>query len=107
MNPYDILKVPRPARDEEIRQAYLRLIREHTPDREPEKFKAISNAYDQIKDAPSRMRHLIFHREVTEKTPFEVLTRYAEGMDRKELPIEKTFLQEYLMSCMKKNYSKK
>ncbi len=48
------------AGDEEIRKAYLGLIRRHTPERDPMRFQAIAAAYERIKDEPSRIQSALF-----------------------------------------------
>jgi DnaJ-domain-containing protein 1 len=53
-DPWRVLGVETQAGDEEIRQAYLRGVREHPPDRSPEEFERIRDAYDQLRDARRR-----------------------------------------------------
>ncbi len=60
-SPFEILGVSPDADDEAIRQAYLRQVRQSPPDREPERFRQVREAYDQLRDARSRMRHSLFH----------------------------------------------
>ena len=59
-DPYEILGLDTDAADEEIRAAYLRLIKEHPPDRDPEKFERIRDAYDSLRDPRRRTRELLF-----------------------------------------------
>lgn len=47
---YRILGVAVGAPQEEIKQAYFRLVRQHTPDNDPEKFQEICRAYDMLKE---------------------------------------------------------
>lgn len=62
---YEELQVPRTASDEEIKQAYRRLVRQHHPDIHPEKDKAaqtqrltkINEAYSVLSDKESRARY--------------------------------------------------
>ena len=55
MSPYHALGVELDATDKEIRDAYLRLVREHPPEREPERFHVIQQAYGEIQTAFGRL----------------------------------------------------
>ncbi|MDT8426991.1 MAG: DnaJ domain-containing protein [Methyloprofundus sp.] len=57
---YEILEVAITASDAEIKQAYLRLVKDNPPDRDQEKFQLIHNAYGAIKDHKSRVTHALF-----------------------------------------------
>ncbi len=47
--PYALLRVGRKATQEEIREAYFAQVRQHPPERDPEAFKRIRAAYDQLR----------------------------------------------------------
>ncbi len=49
MDPYAILGVLSDADDDSVRKAYLDFVRQFSPDRNPEKFKKISEAYEILK----------------------------------------------------------
>ena len=55
----DVLGVAATATDEDIRAAYLLKVKEHPPDRSPEQFERIRDAYDLLRDPRRRARHLI------------------------------------------------
>jgi curved DNA-binding protein CbpA len=58
-DPIEVLGISRDATDEEIRAAYLQKVREHPPDRSPEQFEQIRDAYEVLRDAERRSRREI------------------------------------------------
>jgi len=56
-DPIEVLGISRDATDEEIRAAYLLKVREHPPDRSPEQFEQIRDAYEVLRDPRRRLRH--------------------------------------------------
>jgi curved DNA-binding protein CbpA len=100
MNPYLILGVPRDADDTRIRQAYLEAIRTATPDADPQRFKIVSAAYEQIKDEAGRNRYTLFNLDVPGDSPWDAFLRYARlGVKPKPLPFEA--MKDYLRTCSK------
>jgi len=57
---YEVLNVATTADDAEIKQAYLRLVKDNPPDRDQEKFQLIHGAYSAIKDHKSRVSYTLF-----------------------------------------------
>lgn len=53
-NPYSVLGLKRGASHQEIRRAYFRQVREHPPETDPEGFKAIRAAYEQLRSVEQR-----------------------------------------------------
>lgn len=45
--------------DAEIRAAYLRKAKEHPPDRDPQEFERVRDAYEMLRDRRRRMRCLL------------------------------------------------
>jgi curved DNA-binding protein CbpA len=60
MDPRAVLGVSPTATEEEIRAAYLLKVKEFPPDRSPEQFERIRDAYQMVRDARQRARHLLF-----------------------------------------------
>ena len=58
-DPMAILGVPSNATQDEIRAAYLQKVKEHPPERSPEEFERIRDAYDALRDPHRRMRHML------------------------------------------------
>ena len=100
MNPYLVLGVPREADDARVRQAYLAAIREATPETNPERFKALTVAYDRIKDETSRSRYELFNLEPPGQSPLETALRHWRlGPPPAPMPFET--LKDYLRACSK------
>jgi len=59
-NPYIVLGIHRNASPEEVKRAYFRLIREHSPEKDPQGFKRIRLAYDSLRDADKRSQTDLF-----------------------------------------------
>ena len=60
--PYEILGVDENATDAEIKEAYLRGVKQHPPERDPARFEQLHQAYDTVKDIKSRISHALFSR---------------------------------------------
>ena len=60
MDPREVLGVSPTATEEDIRAAYLLKVKEFPPDRSPEQFERIRDAYQMLRDARQRARHLLF-----------------------------------------------
>jgi len=52
--------LPADSDDETIRRRYLELVREFSPERHPEKFAAIREAYESLRDLDTRLRYRLF-----------------------------------------------
>lgn len=57
--PWDALDLPRQAGEDEIRAAYLDKIKQHPPDRDPEVFERIRDAYEILRDPRRRARLIL------------------------------------------------
>ena len=61
IDPYQILGLdPLQATDESVRKAYMEAIRNHPPDRDPEMFERIRDAYNRIADENKRIHLNLF-----------------------------------------------
>ncbi len=59
-DPYAILGVAVDADDAAIRRRYLELVKQFPPESQPEKFAAIRQAYESLKDLETRVRNRLF-----------------------------------------------
>src|SRR3954453_23105269 len=59
-DPYAILGLPGDSDDETIRRRYLELVRQFSPEQHPDKFAAVRQAYEQLRDLNTRLRHRLF-----------------------------------------------
>lgn len=62
--PFEILGVDETADDQLIKKAYLAEVRRFPPERFPEEFKRIREAYEKISTAKARLRYLLFDTRV-------------------------------------------
>ena len=60
LNPFTILNIEENADDEAVRAAYVRAIRQSPPDRDPEGFCRIRDAYEAIRDTEKRLAFRLF-----------------------------------------------
>ncbi len=63
MTAREILGVELNANDEQIRAAYLAKIKEHPPDRFPDEFELLRDAYDTLRDPRRRMNEILRSRD--------------------------------------------
>ncbi len=57
---YLTLGVTLEANDHEIRKKYLTLIKQHTPEKSPDRFQQVTTAYEKIKSSRARIRTALF-----------------------------------------------
>lgn len=62
-NPFITLDVAETADDDAIKKAYLQQVREHPPERDPERFQMIRAAYERIKTRRDRLRYRLFQNQ--------------------------------------------
>lgn len=86
MTPYELLGIAPTADDKTIRSAYLELIKAYPPDREPERFKEIANAYESIKDAKKRLEFYLFDKEIPITRPIDVLLLQMQRIEKRKPP---------------------
>lgn len=86
MTPYEVLGIDPTADDKTVRNAYLELIKAYPPEREPERFKEIANAYESIKDEKKRLEFYLFNKDIPMNRPFEVLSLKIQSAEKRKPP---------------------
>jgi len=69
-----ILGVAADADEKTLREAYLQKVREHPPDRDPDRFEQIRDAYEHLRDPRTRARQVLQCID-----PGQPLTNLLEG----------------------------
>src|ERR1700751_5347029 len=59
-DPYQVLGLPADSDDDTIRRRYLELVRQFSPEHHPEKFAAVRQAYESLRDLDTRLRYRLF-----------------------------------------------
>lgn len=59
-DPYAVLGISPDSDDEAIRRRYLELVKQFSPERHPDKFAVIREAYESTRDLVTRLRHRLF-----------------------------------------------
>lgn len=98
MTPYELLGIDPTADDKTIRRAYLELIKIYSPDREPERFKEIVNAYESVKDEKRRLAFYLFNKDIPINHPFEALSLQMKKTGKRKPP-DFTTLKELLRNA--------
>jgi curved DNA-binding protein CbpA len=61
-DPYEVMGVAPEADDQTIRSRYLELVRQFPPEHHAERFAAVRQAYENLRDLDSRMRYRLFEQ---------------------------------------------
>lgn len=59
-DPYAVLGLAADSDDDTIRRRYLELVRQFSPEKHPERFTAVRQAYESLRDLDTRLRHRLF-----------------------------------------------
>jgi len=65
IDPYEALGLDHDADPEAIRRRYLELVRRYPPEREPERFARIREAYDRLRDPVIHLENRLFNLQTT------------------------------------------
>jgi len=94
-DPYAILGLPPGCGESDVRRRYLELVRQYPPDRAPERFAEVHQAYERLRDPVMRIESTLFdldsvgtlagviadvrRRLRTARIPTQTLLSLAEG----------------------------
>lgn len=102
-DPYEILGLDRQAGDAAIRRAYAQQVRQFPPEREPEAFRRIRAAYEQLRDPERRARASLFllqpppplppRRRLAYDLDVHVEDLFALAMEQLRVPMEQDFCE--------------
>ena len=101
MDPYAVLNISQESDDATVRDAYLNLVRRYPPEQHPERFTQINRAYETIKDADSRLRHLLFPEAPGFRSPFEAVRNHFRQTAARP-PLTHEWMKGYLRQCAMK-----
>jgi hypothetical protein len=87
-DPYAVLGLPADADDAAIRGRYLALVKEYPPEAHPQKFAAIRQAYEHLKDLETRVRYRLFEAGKQE-TIAAIIEEVSCPSSRPRLPLTK------------------
>jgi curved DNA-binding protein CbpA len=59
-DPYVVFGLPADSDDETIRRRYLELVRQFSPEHHPDKFAAVRQAYESLRDLNTRLIYRLF-----------------------------------------------
>lgn len=61
-DPFTVLGISPLASDDEVRAAWLEAARAHPPDRDPDQFQRVREAYELLRSAENRLKYRLFGR---------------------------------------------
>lgn len=85
-DPYEVLGLDRASATEEaVRKRYLELVRQHSPERDPQRFAKIREAYERLRDPETRLRSELFEQRAL--TPLEdLIDEYRKQLRNTRIP---------------------
>lgn len=91
---YQVLELSTQATPEEIKRSYFRLVRKYSPEKDPERFKSIREAYETLSDAKARANYdsLQQHGEEISNLVNQAEQKMSEGEWKSAIPLFKRVL---------------
>lgn len=98
MNPYDQLGIGPDADDAAVRGAYLEAVKQFPPDRFPERFAAVNQAYETLKNEDSRLQYLLFSQKSWTTSPMEAVRSHFNA-NKQRTPPDMETIKDLLRRC--------
>jgi len=86
-DPYHVLGLPPDAEPDAIRVRYLELVRQFSPEREPERFAEIREAFDKLRDPVLVLKNRLF-RPLTAHTLDGLASRLRSDIRSRRIPTD-------------------
>jgi len=86
-DPYQVLGVKGSSDAAEIRRRYLILVRQHSPERDPQRFAAIRAAYDALRDPVQRLKKELF-RVASRDSLDDAIAEVHQQLSKTRLPVD-------------------
>ncbi len=90
-SPYAMLEISEESGDTEIKKAYLTKVRAYPPERFPDEFQKIRQAYELIRTHDDRLSYALFFRRLPE--PVEIAELILRGKSVQAVPTRTEFQQ--------------
>ena len=82
LDPLSVLGLTEPTTDQEVKSAYLALVRQYSPERDPERFQQIRRAYEAASTKKRRLSFALFHSEPPDLVDFVSLALRPKAPQR-------------------------
>jgi curved DNA-binding protein CbpA len=86
-DPYDIMGVSPQADEATVRRRYLELVRQFPPEKHPQQFAEIREAYDALRDPETRLLRLMFQPHTGESLD-DIVADVRARMQASRIPTE-------------------
>lgn len=87
VDPYETLGVARGASEADVRRRYLELVRQYPPDRDPQRFADIYQAYEKLRDPTVRLESRLFDLESGD-TIATIMTDIRQRVRKMRIPTQ-------------------
>ncbi len=85
-DPYEVLGLDRTSATEQaVRRRYLELVRQHSPERDPQRFAEIRQAYEQLRNPETRLQWELFEWG-TVKTVEDLIQEFRRELRAVRIP---------------------